>query len=314
MRTHRRGSTRSAVTTHRRATGCGPADTTFAPPPSNGRTRVQPVEHPVASRSGRGSRNPDEVGHGEGAVRGGGGQMLGFVLRALRYARRSPIVVVVGDQREKVAEYLQRVAPGARIAGQERGAGTGDAARQALPAGGPRRCRDCLGPLRPVSAGIGPCCIRCIVRPVVATGDRLVPAVIGGVPMANSTGRLRVRATAAGAAVVLGGIFGQVARCRTRERRPPRCGSGCEGQAGACDHWPTEPSGIPGHRHLRQGQGHVGRSQAEQVLAATASRQRDIAPARPRWSLCRPDRDPARGQGVRPRSAQRCPARPDQDP
>ncbi len=63
-----------------------------------------------------------------------GEPLLGHVLRALRDAQFSDVVVVVGHQREAVTEYLHAVAPRARTAVQEQMRGTGDAVKQAMPA------------------------------------------------------------------------------------------------------------------------------------------------------------------------------------
>lgn len=62
-----------------------------------------------------------------------GEPLLGHVLRALHEAGIDDVVVVVGHQREVVAEYLAQAAPGARVAVQPEMRGTGDAVRQALP-------------------------------------------------------------------------------------------------------------------------------------------------------------------------------------
>ena len=62
-----------------------------------------------------------------------GEPLLGHVLRALREADINDVIVVVGHQREKVAEYLQIAAPTARTAVQEQMRGTGDAVRHAMP-------------------------------------------------------------------------------------------------------------------------------------------------------------------------------------
>jgi bifunctional UDP-N-acetylglucosamine pyrophosphorylase/glucosamine-1-phosphate N-acetyltransferase len=62
-----------------------------------------------------------------------GEPLVGHVLRALRAAGVDDVVVVVGHQREKVAEYLKIAAPAARTAVQEHMRGTGDAVRQAMP-------------------------------------------------------------------------------------------------------------------------------------------------------------------------------------
>ena len=63
-----------------------------------------------------------------------GEPLLGHVLRALHGAGVDDVIVVVGHQREKVAEYLHTVAPTARTAVQPEMRGTGDAVRQAMPA------------------------------------------------------------------------------------------------------------------------------------------------------------------------------------
>jgi bifunctional UDP-N-acetylglucosamine pyrophosphorylase/glucosamine-1-phosphate N-acetyltransferase len=62
-----------------------------------------------------------------------GEPLLGHVLRAVHAATIEDVVVVVGHQREAVAEYLAAVAPTARTAVQQQMRGTGDAVRQALP-------------------------------------------------------------------------------------------------------------------------------------------------------------------------------------
>jgi bifunctional UDP-N-acetylglucosamine pyrophosphorylase / glucosamine-1-phosphate N-acetyltransferase len=62
-----------------------------------------------------------------------GEPLLGHVLRALHGAGIDDVVVVVGHQREKVADYLHTVAPTARTAVQPEMRGTGDAVRQAMP-------------------------------------------------------------------------------------------------------------------------------------------------------------------------------------
>lgn len=62
-----------------------------------------------------------------------GEPLLGHVLRALREADIDDVIVVVGHQREKVAEYLQIAAPTARTAVQDQMRGTGDAVRHAMP-------------------------------------------------------------------------------------------------------------------------------------------------------------------------------------
>lgn len=62
-----------------------------------------------------------------------GEPLLGHVLRALRAADITEVVVVVGHQRERVTQYLATAAPWAGVAVQERMRGTGDAVRQAMP-------------------------------------------------------------------------------------------------------------------------------------------------------------------------------------
>jgi len=62
-----------------------------------------------------------------------GEPLLGHVLRAVHAADIADVVVVVGHQREAVAEYLATVAPTTRTAVQAQMRGTGDAVRQALP-------------------------------------------------------------------------------------------------------------------------------------------------------------------------------------
>jgi bifunctional UDP-N-acetylglucosamine pyrophosphorylase/glucosamine-1-phosphate N-acetyltransferase len=62
-----------------------------------------------------------------------GEPLVGHVLRAVSAAGIPDVVVVVGHQREKVAEYLAQAYPQARTAVQEQMRGTGDAVRQAMP-------------------------------------------------------------------------------------------------------------------------------------------------------------------------------------
>ncbi|HQR80763.1 MAG TPA: bifunctional UDP-N-acetylglucosamine diphosphorylase/glucosamine-1-phosphate N-acetyltransferase GlmU, partial [Actinomycetota bacterium] len=62
-----------------------------------------------------------------------GEPLLGHVLRSLRQAGIDDVIVVVGHQREAVAEYLHTVAPNARTAVQPEMRGTGDAVKHALP-------------------------------------------------------------------------------------------------------------------------------------------------------------------------------------
>jgi bifunctional UDP-N-acetylglucosamine pyrophosphorylase/glucosamine-1-phosphate N-acetyltransferase len=62
-----------------------------------------------------------------------GEPLLGHVMRAVQQAGIDQTLVVVGHQREIVAEYLAQAFPDAGTAVQEQMRGTGDAVRQALP-------------------------------------------------------------------------------------------------------------------------------------------------------------------------------------
>jgi len=91
------------------------------------------VDHPVAIvlAAGLGTRMKSAKAKVLHEV--AGEPLLGHVLRALREAGVDDVVVVVGHQRETVAEYLHSVAPTARTAVQPEMRGTGDAVNHALP-------------------------------------------------------------------------------------------------------------------------------------------------------------------------------------
>ncbi|MEZ5185216.1 MAG: bifunctional UDP-N-acetylglucosamine diphosphorylase/glucosamine-1-phosphate N-acetyltransferase GlmU [Candidatus Nanopelagicales bacterium] len=62
-----------------------------------------------------------------------GAPLVGHVLRAVEGAGFADVLVVVGHQRERVADYLADAYPAARTAVQDQMRGTGDAVRQAMP-------------------------------------------------------------------------------------------------------------------------------------------------------------------------------------
>ena len=176
-----------------------------------------------------------------------GEPLLGHVLRALHEAGVDDVVVVVGHQREKVAEYLHTVAPTARTAVQPEMRGTGDAVRQAMPAVRPGRRHD-HGPGRrhPAAqgqhaAGTGrrPCRVRCRrhrAHRAAARPDRVRPdrARRGrGAAHRRAQGRQR----------------GGVGDRRDQQRLVPVRGCGAARRAGAPDQPQRPGRGVPHRRH-----------------------------------------------------------------